>query len=648
MLSFFRRLINSKVGIIVTFIVLGVIALAFAALDVTGVHSGNGGGAASGDVASVDGEDVTAGDLKLRANNAITAARQRDPTLTMASFLQQSGLESILEQITNAMALDRFAHDAGMAVSKRTIDGQIASIPGLQGPTGQFDPAIYQRLLAERRLSDAQVRTDIARDTIGQQLVVPTLGASQVPRQLALPYASLLLEQRKGQIGFVPARAVDDGKAPSDVDIADFYKRNVTRYTLPERRVMRYALVTPDMVAAKAVPTDAEIAQAYKDSGARYAATETRSVSRVIVADQAGATAIAAKVKAGSSVADAAKAAGLEATTTDDIAKSALAAATSQPFAEAVFAATAGTVVGPVRGPLGWAVAKVDAVKQVPGKTLAQATPEIRDALTKTKTTTALSTIRDSIDDALSSNGTFDEIVGDRKLAAKTTPALTAEGIDPDHPEAKPDATLAPIVSTGFQGEEGDPPQLVQIGTDNGFALVGIGRVVPAAPRPLAAIRDRIATDVRADRAMKAARALAKAIVAKVEKNTPLAAALAQSGKRLPPVRPLEATRAQLAADPRQAPPPLVLMFSMARGSAKMLEAPNNAGWFIVKLDTVIPGNATGKDNVIKAARADIARSIGREYAQEFARAIREAVGVKTNAATLARVKADLAGGAGN
>jgi peptidyl-prolyl cis-trans isomerase D len=647
MLSFFRRMINSKVGIIVTFIVLGVIALAFAATDVSGVHSGSGG-IGGNDVASVGDEEVTIADLKQRSTNAIEAARQRDPSLTIASFLQQNGLESILEQITSSLALEQFAHSAGMAISKRTIDGQIAGIPGLQGPTGKFDPAIYQQMLSQRRLTDAQVRTDIGRDTIGQQLLVPTLGASQVPEALALPYASLLLEHRKGQIGFIPARVFTNGAAPTDAEVADFYKRNIGRYSLPERRVLRYAVVTPDMVKAKAAPTDAEIEQEYKTNAARYAATEKRSVTRVIVADQAGANAIAAKAKAGTTIDAAAKAAGLEAVKTDAETKDNFATATSQPLADAVFGAAQGAVIGPVKTPLGYAVAKVDSITKVPGKSLAEATPEIRDALAKTKLQAALQSSRDTIDNALSANGTFDEVANDQKLSPQTTAPLTAEGIDPEHPEQKPDSALAQIVQAGFQGEEGDAPQIVPFGTDGGFAIVGIGRVVPAAPRPLAAIRDQVASDFRTDRAMKAARSLAKTIVDKAAKGATLSAALSAAGKPLPPAQTLEATRAQLAANPRGAPSPLVLMFSMAKGSAKMLEAPNNTGWFVIKLDDIARGDAKGKANVITAARSDIARSIGREYAQQFARAIRQAVGVKTDTAAVARVKADLAGNGGN
>lgn len=647
MLSFFRRMINSKVGIVVTFIVLGIIALAFAGTDISRV-GGGGSTVGSGDVASVDGQKITTADLKQRANSAIESARQRDPTLTMASFLEQSGLESILEQITNSIALVRFGHDAGMAASKRSVDGQIAGIPGLQGPTGKFDPAIYQRLLAQRHLTDAQVRGDIASETIGQFLLAPVISARQVPQQLALPYASLLLEHRKGQIGFVPTRAFDDGKAPTDAELADFYKRHVARYTLPERRMMRYAVVTPDMMGTKAVPTDADIAQAYKDSGNRYAATEHRSVTSVIVADQTGANAIAAKAKAGTGIADAAKAAGLESRQSKDLDKAGLATAASQPLADAAFAAAQGTVVGPIRTPLGWAVAKVDAVTAVPGKTLAQATTEIRDALAKTKLTAALSAARDSVDNALSSNATFDEIVKDQKLTPMATPALTAQGTDPEHPDQKVDPKLSQVVQAGFQAEEGDAPQIVPLGEDNSFALVGLARIVPAAPRPLATIHDQVVADFRTDRSMQAARAVAKAIVAKVDQGAALTAAMSGAGKPLPPVRPIEATRAQLAANPRGAPPPLVLMFSMARGSAKMLEAPNNTGWFVIKLDDVTPGDARGKANVISAARNDIARTVGREYAQQFAKAMRDAVGVKTDPAAVAKVKADLAGGVTN
>lgn len=647
MLSFFRGIINSKVGVIVTFVVLGVIALAFAAGDVTGLRTTGMGGLSGNNVATIGKQKLSVAELRSRAENELQAARQQQPTIDMAQFVASGGLDGTLERSITSMALEQFGIDNGMAVSKRAVDGQIASIPALQGPNGKFDPALYQRILAERKLTDPQIRGDIARDTMAQQLTLPTIGATQMPQQLALPYASLLLEKRAGEIGIIPVKAVASVTPPTDAEIQAFYKRNLARYTVPQRRVVRYALVTVDQVKARATPTEAEIAKAYAADSAKYAATEKRTIAQVIVADQAGANAIAAKVKGGASLQDAARAAGLE-SSTQTVDKAAYAGTTSPAAADAAFAAQRGAVIGPIKGPLGWLVGRVDAIEQVKGKTLAEVRGEIAETLTKQKTTQALGAVHDAIDDALSGNATFDEVVGDQKLTPQKTPALLANGADPDNPMAKPDPALAPVIAAAFQAEEGDDPQMVTTGPDGGFAVVALGQIVPASPRPLAQIRQAVANDVIIDRAQNAARKIAAEVVARVGKGASLKDALAATKLQLPPVQPLAATRAQLSANPRGAPPPLALMFSMAQGTAKMIEGPNDAGWIIVKLDKIDAGNAAGNKAAIDGTRADIGRALGREYVEQFARAVRADVGVKTNAATLARVRADLTGQGGS
>ncbi len=642
MLSFFRRLTKSKIGGVVAFFILGVIALAFAASDITGVSSGGGVGLSGGDVATVGDAKVTIADLKARAQSAVEAGRQQQPTLDIAQFVAQGGLEGTLEREIGGLALQQFGLAHGMAVSKRSVDGLLAGIPALQGPNGKFDPAIYQRILAERRLTDAQVRSDIARDTIAQGLIAPTQGASQIPAGVALPYASLLLERRAGQIAFVPASAMNTGPAPTDAELQTWYRRNVARYTLPERRVVRYALVTPASIDAK--PSEAEIAAAYAADRAKYAPTERRTIAQVVVADQAGAAALAAKVRGGADIAAAARAIGLEASSQTNVDKATYARAASPALADAVFAAAQGTVVGPVRGPLGWTVARVSAVEQVAGRTLAQAREEIVAALTTRKTTEGLADIQNAIDGALAENSTFDEVVADRKLSPRTTPALLADGTDPLNP-APADPTLAPLVAAAFQIQDGDPPSLVSTGQDGSFAIVALGRVVPSAPRPLAEVRAAVARDLTADRARQAARRVANQILAKVNGGAPLARAVAGTGATIQQV---ESSRAELSRNPRGAPPPLALMFSMPQNTAKTLEAPNNGGWYVVRLDRIQSGDARGNPAILQAARAEIGRAVGNEYVQQFARAARNAVGVRTDAGALAQVRRDLLGQSGN
>ena len=645
MLAFFRRLTHSRVGVIITFLVLGVIALAFAAGDVTGLSSMTGGaGITGGDVAKVGKADVTVNDLKTQAQTQLEGYRQQQPTLDMATFVNQGGLDGTLDRIVSSMALEQFGRAQGMVVSKRAVDGQIASIPALQGPTGKFDENLYRQILAQRKLTDAQIRSDIVRDTFAQQLTIPSTGATQVASQLALPYASLLLEKRTGTIGFIPTAVVPAGPAPSDADLNTFYTRNIARYTVPERRIVRYAIVTPDQVKAQAAPTDAEIARTYQQDRARYAATEKRTITQVVVADQAGAAALAAKVKAGTSLADAARAAGLEASTQTKVEKAAYAGTTSPQVADAVFAASSGAVIGPVRTQLGWTIAKVDAVEAVAGRSLDQVRSEIATALGIQKAAEALSAVHDRIDDSLSKNATFDEVVADQKLQPVTTPAIIASGANPDEPASQPNPAIAPLVAAAFQAADGDGPQLVQLGTDGGFAVVAVGRIVRATPRPLAQVRAAVLRDVNADRSRQAARRVATEVLARINKGMPIAQSLAQTKLPIPAPRPLTASRAQIAADPRGAPPALALMFSMAPNTAKTLAAPDDSGWFVIKLDSIASGSAVGNDAAIKAARANIGRSVGREYVEQFAKAVRAEVGVKANATSLARVRADLLG----
>lgn len=647
MLSFFRRFTNSRVGVFVTFGVLGLIALAFALGDVTGLRPDGGGSLSAGNVAQAGSARVTRNDLRQAAQNEIEAFRQRQPSFDAAQYVEAGGLEATLDRLVTTTALEQFGRDQGLVVSKRSVDGQIASFPIFRGPTGQFDQNAYELVLSQRRLTDAQVRNDIARGIAVDRLVGPYQGVVPVPAQLALPYASLLLERRSGQVAMVPASAVPAGPAPTDQEVQAFYGKNLARYTVPQRRTVRYALVAPGSIPA-AAPTDAEVQRAYQANRAKYAPSQTRTVAQVIVASQSDAQALATRVRGGQSIADAARAAGLEASTQSRVQKDVYAALAGRAVADAAFGAADKGVFGPVRGPLGFVVGRVEGIDTVAGRTLDQVRPEIVAELTKQKAADALTRSRDAVDDLLSDNATFDEVVAERKLTPVTTRPLLPTGADPDRPDATPDPALAPVIQTAFTMEEGDGPQAVPIGTDGGFAVVALGAITPAAPRPLAQIRDQVARDFAADRARTAARRVALGIVSRAAK-APLPGAVSGAGVSLPAPRRLSMARSQIAANPRGVDPAVALLFSMAPGTAKLLEAPDRSGWMVVKLDEIQRGDARGNPQLVNATRADLGRVMGGEYADQFARAARNMVGTRIDPAAVAQVRRDLTGqGAGD
>ncbi|WP_196490702.1 peptidylprolyl isomerase, partial [Erythrobacter donghaensis] len=276
MITFFRSFFNSKIGVVVSLIFLALIAVAFAASDVTGGASFGGVGNES--VAQIGGEEIGTGEFSTTVTNAFQQFRQRNPQLDMASFDAQGGIDGVLEEMIGSYASAEFAASIGLGASKRLVDSEIAGIQAFKGADGRFDETLFRNALAQQGLTEARVREDIRRSLLGDQLLLPATFGAKLSRQMALPYAGLILEGREGQIAFAPSAAFAPKTAPSNDQLQKFYAANAARYRIPERRILRFATFTTDRFRDQVKVSDAEIAALYKKRSAEFAATEKRDV----------------------------------------------------------------------------------------------------------------------------------------------------------------------------------------------------------------------------------------------------------------------------------------------------------------------------------------------------------------------------------
>lgn len=645
MLSLFRRMLDNRFGAAIALGFVVLLGLAFVLSDRSDLSGGGTAKVADADiVATVGNKTISKADLIAAAQGDVQTARQQQPNVSMADYLAAGALEATLDRLIASTAVRQYGDRQGMVTSRKLVDGLIAGIPGLQSVDGKFNQQAYDRVLQQQSMTDEEARVQFTAQVQFRNLLLPATSNAYVPRSLAMPYADLLLERRSGQIGFVPVSAIGLGAAPTDAELTAFYNRNLSRFRVPERRVLRFATVSAASVTAQAAPSDAQIAAAYRAGAAAYAAAELRTIAQVVVPTPQGAAALAANVRGGMALDQAARAAGLVPSTLKDQTQAAYAAPNTPAIAAAAFAAKQGDVVGPLRGPFGLVVAQVVAVTNKPARTLAEVTPELRTRLVAQRSATLLVDRRNAIDDALSGKDSFDQILAKNGLSTQRAPALTAGGIDPDNPAFKPDPMLAPIVAAGFAAVPEDGAQTVPLGKDGSFAVMLVERVLPAAPRPLAQVRDAAARAFRIERANRAARQVAAKVVAAINGGTPLAQALGASGLKLPAPQPVSGPRAQLLSNPQQVPPPLVLLFSMKAKTAKLTAAPGNGGYYVVYLDAITPGDARGNAKVVEDTRSDIAKAIGREYGDQLVRAIEQAIGTKKNPAAIAAVRAELGG----
>lgn len=642
MISFFRRFFASKIGLPIVLAFLALMALAFAASDITGSTFG---GVSGGDrLAVVGGEGIPISELPVAANAALEQVRAQNPTLTMPEFVAEGGLDEVIDQLIDRFAVGEYGRRYGLRAGENLVNSEILKIPAFQGVTGNFDEQTYLAALRSRNLSDATFRRDLQDGLLEQQLLRSAVAAPQLPEKIARQYAALVLEKRKGEIALIPSAAFAPAGNPSDAQLAAWYKDNRTQFIRPERRTLRFAVFGADTLKVNATPTAAEIAERYKRDAAKYAASEKRAVTSFVVPTQDAAKALAARIAGGASLEAVAREAGFTASSSEAREREAMAGATSFAFAQAAFKAAQGSVIEPAQGTLGWYVARVDRIERTPARSLAQATPEITEQLAGEKRVAAIADLVAEIEGEVDGGTALAEVAKAYGLKVETTPALLANGRAFGKPEVQIVPQLAPVLQTAFQMEESEP-QLAEVVPGEQFVIFEVARVEEASAPPLAEVRDAaIAGWKRAQGAILAKQA-AERILAKVRGGTPLAAAMAAENKPGFEREVIDLERRQLLAQQRgRIAPPLVLMFSMAEGTAKTLEAPRNIGWYIVDLEDISTLPLDQEGQMIAQTRQQLGQTLSEEYRSQATAAMRKELGVTRNDNAIAAVRRQLVG----
>ena len=639
MLSFFRRVSKSKIGTWIMAAILVAILAGFAVTDISNFGSGNiGFGMGSSTLASVGNQSVGDREMSEGMQRRLQQVRQQKPDADYSTVI--GDFETLLSELIDQKTLFAFADKIDFHLSKRLVDAEIAQIPQTKGLNGQFSEEAYRVFLGQQRLTDDTVRELLSGGLLQRLVLTPVVTNARATVGMATPYASMLLEARTGVVAAIPMGTFLPGLKPTDADIQTFYNANRSRYMVPEQRVLRIARIGPEQVA-NVTASDQEVTAYYNAHKADYAPKESRSLTQAVVPDQAAANAIASRAKAGTALSAAAGANGAV-TSLNDQSREAYAGVAGDKVAAAAFAAPAGSVVGPVQSDFGWVVVKVDSVKTAGGKSLEQAKAEISSKITADKRKGAIEDLVDKVQDAVDNGSNFAEAATAAKLAVSTTPLIMASGTSHADKSYKLPPELAPALKTGFEIAPNDPPEIVTLTNDQGYAMVSPGQVVSAAPAPLATVHDQVANDWINNQAMERAKATATQVAAKVAKGEALEQAMKEANPNLPGVRQVGARRIQLATAQGQVPAPLQVLFTLGQGKSKMFADPEGRGFYIVKVDKIVPGNAMLQPGLIGRTATELQDAISDEYARQFMAALRKELKVKRNESAIQGMKARL------
>jgi len=637
------------------FTVGAILFLSLVAIVITGFGTGGGGlGDIGGGGPSTGTELAKVGSTRItsdQANNQFTESFQQLqrqlPNLQLAEYINQGGYEGSVDRLVALEALNQFAQARGIAVTRQMIDNAISNAQEFQFARigNNFDNGIFQRALQGAGISVEQVRAEYRRQLLQQQMLDPLGRGFSMPMGVAQAYATAPLEQRTGLIGVVPVGGIERGLNPTDAQIATYYQQYRSHFAVPERRVVKYALIGPEQVTITA-PTEAEIQTVYNNTP-RYQAGQIRTLESLNFGSSASAendaNTFAQRVRGGTSFQQAAQAAGRgEAyVRSANRTQQQFATLVAREVAAQAFSAQQGAIIGPVRSATGWLVVRVENAGG--GRALETVRADIVRELERRKRAQAIAALATQIEQQIEDGMSFEDAARGSRLTVVTSPAITAQGrLANGQPMPNLSADLRALLPAAFDLDADDSePTIATIQENSRYALVGVDRTEPEAPAPLAEIRDRVRSQLIRRTAVVQSFRIAQAIVARINGGMAPAQAFAQAGLPLPPPQPITARRQNIMSG--QAPEALNLFFRLRPGTAGMAPAPNEGGYMIAVPQQSTRGT-TASPQLTAQARAQLAQAISGEAQWQLLKAMEERVGVQRNAAAIRAERQRLTG----
>ena len=258
-------------------VIIGLIVLSFV---LTGAESLTFNGSQSG-AAEVNGEEISLNELQFaierqRRQLSELYGDQIDPSFLDDDLLRPSVLNGLIEQ----ELLSEYAASLEIASSPKAVGRAITSNPAFQ-LDGGFSAEYYRDILRSNGLTNSQYRADQENLDRLQKLQSVVSEAAFVTPMETRASINVAAERRDVRYLVVDDTALAVDGATSDEAVSAYYDANIDQFAQPERVIVSYILLTPEMYAQPVDP--AEVAAQLADALAEYDSKAESEVAHILI-----------------------------------------------------------------------------------------------------------------------------------------------------------------------------------------------------------------------------------------------------------------------------------------------------------------------------------------------------------------------------
>jgi peptidyl-prolyl cis-trans isomerase D len=559
------------------------------------------------------------GGIKVRAEEVQTALRQETERLRQmfggaldAEQLKQLDLvDGVVDRIVTRDLFDLESDRLKLLVGDEAIRNAIVGNPAFQGSSGGFDRTIYNRVLANNRLSEPQYEAELRRDIVRSQLSDAVGAGAAAPPPLVEALYRSRNEKRTAETVMLPLDTVAAPAEVPDAELSQYYEKHQDAFRVPEQRGFTLVALRPEDIAKRIEVPDAKLQEEYQARSAEFVTPEKRQLDQMLLGDEAKAKQAEDELKAGKDfLAVAKEVAGQEA---DAVHLGWVEKGEMPPtVGDAAFQLGEGQTSEPLHGPFGWAIVRVIGIQ--PGKT--EPFEAVRDKLAaqvaRDQATDQVFELSNEADDALAGGATVEDVATKFSLPLVKVDAADPDGRTPDGKAVDLPAPAAEVMHDVFNTAQGQTTRLTETHDRQSFYVLRVDTVTPSAVKPLDAVKDKVAEMWKTEKRHEALDAKAKELAAKVGGDKTLDAVAKEAGLTASPTQPFSKSGAEAGI-----PPALAARLFAAKPGEVVTVADATGAWIGQLKDVEQPEAKPGEqgyDQLAKQLRDGMRNDLLAEY----------------------------------
>ena len=420
-------------------------------------------------------------------------------------------LNDIISRMARTALFEAEADKLNIVSTRAMQKTALLQQPAFYDDKGVFSQGRFVQALAQAGLTEDMYMKQIDKTILTQQITGTVSMGAKYPKRISKEFAKYELERRTAQIISFEINP-DEQPLPQDGELRKWFDANSDTYDATELRNIKYFLISPENLKDEVKVTNDEMRRAFEQRGDEFATPERRVVRQMVFDTAEQALAARNAIDSGTDFTEVAI--NLLGLTQEDIF---LGDVTyndvDETMADAIFNAKAGEIIGPTESLFGHNLAIVDVIILGSSDTFEDVKEKIETVLKNENAINLVYERLNSIEDALGTGATLEEVASANDLEIKTIIGIDQQGKNIDgnsFRDAEGDiVTLSEFLETSWSTELGEISTVVDAGEDTYFVVEPTAES-EARQRTFEEVRNRVLSDFNLENAIALANAEAK------------------------------------------------------------------------------------------------------------------------------------------